>query len=57
MAINADVGYIYFNELLYRCMRKKYGNMKINNRMQIFELNTQYSIYLITLAQQKGPTT
>jgi hypothetical protein len=30
MAIKSDNGYIYFNELLYRCMRRKYGNMKIN---------------------------
>jgi len=40
MAIKSDNGYIYFNELLYRCMRRKYGNMKINKKMQIFELNT-----------------
>lgn len=49
MAIKSDNGYIYFNELLYRCMRRKYGNMKIGKKMQIFELKTQYSIYLITL--------
>ena len=30
MAIKSDNGYIYFNELLYRCMRRRYGNMKIN---------------------------
>ena len=48
MAINSDNGYIYFNELLYRCMRKKYGNMKINKKMQIFELRTQYNIFLMT---------
>jgi len=30
MAIKSDDGYIYFNELLYRCMRRRYGNMKIN---------------------------
>lgn len=53
MAIKSDNGYIYFNELLYRCMRRKYGNMKINKKMQIFELKTQYSIYLMTLAIQK----
>ena len=50
MAIKSDNGYIYFNELLYRCMRRKYGNMKINKKMQIFELRTQYGIYLMTLA-------
>ena len=40
MAIKSDNGYIYFNELLYRCMRRKYGNMKIGKKMQIFELKT-----------------
>jgi hypothetical protein len=40
MGIKSDKGYIYFNELLYRCMRRKYGNMKINKKMQIFELRT-----------------
>mmetsp|Transcript_7183 Transcript_7183/g.12108 ORF Transcript_7183/g.12108 Transcript_7183/m.12108 type:complete len:1503 (-) Transcript_7183:75-4583(-) len=54
MAIKSDNGYIYFNELLYRCMRRKYGNMKINKKMQIFELRTQYSIYLMTLRIQKS---
>jgi len=48
MAIKSDQGYIFFNEMLYRCMRRKYGNMKINKKMQIFELRTQYSIYLMT---------
>jgi len=40
MAIKSDNGYIFFNEMLYRCMRRKYGNMKINKKMQIFELRT-----------------
>lgn len=40
MAIKSVNGYVYFNELLYRCMRRKYGNMKINKKMQIFELLT-----------------
>jgi hypothetical protein len=48
MGIKSDNGYIYFNELLYRCMRRRYGNMKINKKMQIFELRTQYRIYMIT---------
>jgi len=52
MAIKSDNGYIFFNEMLYRCMRRKYGNMKINKKMQIFELKTQYSIYLMTLKIQ-----
>lgn len=49
MGIRCDDGYIYFNELLYRCMRRQYGNFKLNKRMQIVELKTQYKIYLITL--------
>lgn len=49
MAIKSVNGYVYFNELLYRCMRRKYGNMKINKKMQIFELLTQYRIYLMTM--------
>lgn len=40
MGIKSNQGFIYFNELLYRCMRRKYGNMKINKKMQIFELKT-----------------
>jgi hypothetical protein len=57
MAIKSDNGYIYFNEMLYRCMRRRYGNMKINKLMQIYELRTQYYIYLMTLAiQNKGKT-
>ena len=52
MGIKSENGYIYFNELLYRCMRRKYGNMRINKKMQIFELRTQYKIYVITREQQ-----
>jgi hypothetical protein len=33
MGIKSDNGYIYYNELLYRCMRKKYGNMKLSKNM------------------------
>ena len=52
MGIRCDDGYIYFNELLYRCMRRQYGNFKLNKRMQIHELKTQYKIYQITVKQQ-----
>lgn len=52
MAIKSDNGYIFFNEMLYRCMRRKYGQMKINKQMQIFELRTQYQIYMMTLSTQ-----
>lgn len=54
MAIKSVNGYVYFNELLYRCMRRKYGLMKINKKMQIFELLTQYRIYLMTLEKLKN---
>ena len=33
MGIKSDNGFIYFNELLYRCMRRKYGNFKVNQKM------------------------
>lgn len=49
MGIRSDDGYIYFNELLYRCMRRMYGSFKLNRKMQIIELKTQYKIYNITL--------
>lgn len=52
MGIKSDMGCIYFNELLYRVMRRRYGNMKINKKMQIFELRTQYKIYLLTLREK-----
>lgn len=45
MGIRCDDGYVYFNELLYRCMRRQYGNFKLNRKMQIVELKTQYTIY------------
>jgi hypothetical protein len=55
MGIKGDNGFIYFNELLYRCMRRKYGNFKVNQKMQIFELRTQFQIYQKTLEiQNKG---
>ena len=40
MGIRADEGYVYFNELLYRAMRRVYGNFKLKKNMQIFELKT-----------------
>jgi hypothetical protein len=52
MGIRCDDGFIYFNELLYRCMRRAYGNFKLNKRMQIIELKTQYKIMGKTLAAQ-----
>ena len=40
MGIRSDDGFVYFNELLYRCMRRLYGNFKLNRKMQIAELIT-----------------
>ena len=45
MGIKANGGFVYFNELLYRCMRRKYGAMKINKKMQIIELKNQIKIF------------
>lgn len=33
MGIKSNNGYIFFNELLYRCMRKKFGSMKLSRQM------------------------
>lgn len=45
MGIKINKGFVFFNELLYRCMRRKYGAMKINKKMQIIELKNQIRIY------------
>merc|ERR1712195_121231 len=45
MGIKSNQGFVYFNELLYRCMRRKYGTMRINKKMQIIELKNQIRIY------------
>jgi len=45
MGIKCDDGYIYFNELLYRCMRRQYGSFRLNSKMRVIELKTQYKIY------------
>ena len=49
MGIRCDDGYIYYNELLYRCMRRCYGNFKLNKRMYIIELKTMFKIMQKTL--------
>jgi hypothetical protein len=33
LGIRKEQGFIYFNELLYRCMRRVYGNFKLNKKM------------------------
>ena len=40
MGIRGDNGWIYFNELLYRCLKRIYGNFGLNKKMQIIELKT-----------------
>jgi hypothetical protein len=49
MGIRSDDGWIFFNELLYRCMRRVYSNFKLNKRMQITELRTLFKISLISM--------
>jgi len=45
MGIKSDEGFIYFNELLYRLMREVYGKLRLNKRMQVYELTTQYKLF------------
>jgi hypothetical protein len=58
MGIKSDQGYVYFNEILYRCMQNKYWKkkkdknnkpVKLSKKMQIIELKTQYDIFNLTL--------
>jgi len=51
MGVRSVDGYVYFNELLYRCMRRLYGSFRLNKQMYIIELKTQYKIYNMTLKQ------
>ena len=53
MAIRGDNGFVYFNELLYRCMRRKYGPAKMNRKNQIIELSTKYRIFSNIYAAKK----
>jgi virulence-associated protein VapD len=53
MGIKSDEGYVYFNELLYRLMRRVYGNFKLGKQMQMFELKSQYKIFFLTTAVSK----
>eukprot|EP00347_Sterkiella_histriomuscorum_P004762 403359206 len=46
-------GYVYFNEMLYRCMRRVYGNMKLDQEMQANEIKTQIKIQKMTLKQMR----
>jgi hypothetical protein len=51
MGIRGERGYIYFNEMLYRVMKRVYGEFNLNRQMYIMELRTQYKIELKTLKQ------
>ena len=42
-------GFIYFNELLYRCMRRIYGNFKLNKKMTVYEITIQFKLLKITM--------
>ena len=53
MSFKSEDGWIYFNELLYRILRKKYGKFDLNKKMQIRELITQYRIFNITMSKVK----
>ena len=33
MGIKSDNGFISFSEMLYRCIKRRYGNWKISKRM------------------------
>ena len=50
MGIKSEDGYIYFNELLYRTLRNRYGNFELNKNMQVMELITQFKLFNITLS-------
>lgn len=45
MGIRGDNGFVHFNELLFRCMRRKYGVTKMNRLNQLIELSTRYRIF------------
>jgi len=51
MGISSEDGYIYFNELLYRCMKRVHGMMKLPKEMKVIELKTRFSIFFMTTIQ------
>lgn len=57
MGIRTEDGWIYFNELLYRCMRRVYGNFKLNKKMQIMELKTLFKISILTMKAKNDDKT
>ena len=48
MGIKCEDSFIYFNELLYRVMKRKYCDFRLSTKMQIYELRTQYRLALAT---------
>lgn len=50
MGIRGDNGWIYFNELLYRCLKRIFGDFKLNKKMQIIELKTLFRIQSLSTA-------
>jgi hypothetical protein len=40
MGIKSEDGYIYFNELLYRTMKRNFGNFPLSKKLQVQEINT-----------------
>lgn len=40
MGIRTEDGWIYFNELLYRTLKRVYGTFKLERKMLILELKT-----------------
>jgi hypothetical protein len=54
LGIRKENGFIYFNELLYRSMRRVYGNFKLNKKLQLKELRTQFRLFVMT-EQQRLP--
>ena len=51
--IKSEDGWIYFNELLYRLLRNQYGSFKLNKKMQIRELITQFKLFNLTVSSIK----
>lgn len=50
MGIRSSNGWIYFNELLYRSMRRIYGLKKLNSdKMKVAEFNTLLKIHILNL--------
>ncbi|CDW88937.1 cation channel family protein [Stylonychia lemnae] len=54
LGIRTEDGYVYFNEMLYRCMRRVYGNVKLDCEMQINELRTQIKIQKEIMIKQSN---